>query len=238
MRLAVAWMALLGAAAILGAGGCCPDLRQPVQTIELNQEPAKPTEVVLPPMPPPYVTPRDETPRAAEPPRFVERKPAPVGPNLPAPVVLGLRQLAAQNPGLLVFDEATGRVRLAADLTFDSGSDTVKAEARAVLVKVGDILASDAAKEVKVDIVGHTDTDRVKKESTIKFLKDLRKQPNNMGLSEARAEAVAGILQGARVAASRITTKGVGESQPVADNKAPAGKAKNRRVEVFLSGPQ
>jgi OOP family OmpA-OmpF porin len=48
---------------------------------------------------------------------------------------------------------------------------------------------------------------------------------------------VAQILVAAKVEASRIATKGVGESQPIADNKSAEGKAKNRRVEIFLTGP-
>jgi len=46
---------------------------------------------------------------------------------------------------------------------------------------------------------------------------------------------VAEILKGAKVEPARITTKGKGEAEPIADNKTADGKAKNRRVEIFLS---
>jgi flagellar motor protein MotB len=39
------------------------------------------------------------------------------------------------------------------------------------------------------------------------------------------------------VAATRIETAGRGEREPVADNSSDAGRAKNRRVEIFLREP-
>jgi len=155
--------------------------------------------------------------------------------GIPKEVQLEIRALADQFPGVFTFDEATGRLRFNADLTFDSGSNVVKPDARTALAKLGQILTADVAKAVKVDIVGFTDSDAVKKPQTIALLKELNKATNNQGLSEARAEAVAEILKGAKVEPARITTKGKGEAEPIADNKSADGKAKNRRVEIFLS---
>jgi len=163
-------------------------------------------------------------------------RPAVSGTGLPEKVVVEIRQLADQYKDLFDFDEATGRLRFKADVTFDSGSNVVKPEARAAIAKLGEILVSDVAKTIKVSIVGHTDTDPVKKPATMALLKDLGKPANNQGLSEARAEAAADVLKAAKVEASRISTKGVGETQPIADNKTADGKAKNRRVEIFLTG--
>jgi chemotaxis protein MotB len=155
--------------------------------------------------------------------------------GIPEKVAIEIRQLAQQYPGVFEFDEATGRLRFVADLTFDSGSNVVKPDAKAALTKLGGILVADVAKGLKVGIVGHTDTDPVKKPQTIALLKELGKPVSNMGLSEARAESVAEVLKAAGVEPIRLSTKGVGESQPIADNKTPDGKAKNRRVEIFLS---
>jgi len=157
------------------------------------------------------------------------------GQPLPREVDIALKQLMAEYPDLLQYDSATGRLRFASDITFDSGSNVVKPEARTALTKLAAILSSDVAKKIHATIIGHTDTDPVKKVTTIALLKELGKTQNNMGLSIARAESVAEILKAGGVEAVRIITQGMGESQPLADNRTADGKAKNRRVEIFLA---
>lgn len=162
---------------------------------------------------------------------------APQG-TIPKEVAISIQQLADQYPGLFEFDAATGRLRFASDITFDSGSNVVKAAAQTAIGKLGGILVSGVAKGIMAGIVGHTDTDPVKKAATKALLQGLGKPATNQGLSEARAEAVRDILQGAGVEATRMNTRGVGAAQPLADNRTAAGKAQNRRVEIFLSmGP-
>lgn len=150
---------------------------------------------------------------------------------IPEQVAIEIEQLARENPNLFEFDRATGRLRFASDITFDSGSNVVKPEARTALAKLASILSSDMAKKIHATIIGHTDTDPVKKATTIALLKELGKTTNNMGLSNARAESVAEILKAGKVEAVRIITQGMGETQPIPG----AGKDKNRRVEIFLA---
>ena len=57
-------------------------------------------------------------------------------------------------------------------------------------------------------------------------------------LSERRAQAVKDYMVSKGVAADRIQIKGMGESQPVADNKTKEGRAKNRRVEIEFNATQ
>jgi outer membrane protein OmpA-like peptidoglycan-associated protein len=57
----------------------------------------------------------------------------------------------------------------------------------------------------------------------------------NMGLSERRAAAVSRYLRGKGVADSRLTTKGYGESAPVASNDSDDGRAQNRRVTFLIT---
>jgi len=57
----------------------------------------------------------------------------------------------------------------------------------------------------------------------------------NMKLSERRATAVMDyLIKEAGVSSSKITAVGHGEADPVADNKTPEGRAKNRRVEISI----
>ena len=57
----------------------------------------------------------------------------------------------------------------------------------------------------------------------------------NQALSQRRAESVQQALVTRGVAADRITSKGYGESFPVADNNSPEGRAMNRRVEIVIA---
>lgn len=56
----------------------------------------------------------------------------------------------------------------------------------------------------------------------------------NQKLSEARAAAVRSALVRGGISASRVSTKGHGMSQPVADNKSEAGRQQNRRTDILI----
>lgn len=56
----------------------------------------------------------------------------------------------------------------------------------------------------------------------------------NLELSQKRAESVKAYLVAHGIAADRVTAKGVGEAQPVANNASPEGRANNRRVEIVV----
>jgi outer membrane protein OmpA-like peptidoglycan-associated protein len=113
-------------------------------------------------------------------------------------------------------------VQLKNDILFDTGSAILKPEAMTQLEKVGDILAKYSDDRVKV--YGHTDSTgsaRVNEE-----------------LSLHRADAVKRVLLGRGVQERQITALGLGETKPVADNKTPDGRARNRRVELHIDVPQ
>jgi outer membrane protein OmpA-like peptidoglycan-associated protein len=73
--------------------------------------------------------------------------------------------------------------------------------------------------DVDIEVAGHTDS--------------MGSDAYNMNLSQQRAEAVRNFLIGKGVAENRLTAKGYGESQPVADNATEEGRFKNRRVELI-----
>ena len=71
-----------------------------------------------------------------------------------------------------------------------------------------------------IEISGHTD--------------DVGDDALNLELSQKRAESVRNYLIKNGIASNRVTAKGYGETQPIADNSTPEGKAKNRRTEVKI----
>ena len=100
---------------------------------------------------------------------------------------------------------------------FDSAQLT--ADAQRLLTDVGTRL--NGASLVAVRVVGHTDS--------------VGSDAYNQALSERRARSVADFLIAQGVPAGKLSTEGRGESQPVADNGSDAGRAQNRRVELYVS---
>jgi outer membrane protein OmpA-like peptidoglycan-associated protein len=182
-------------------------------------------------------------PRNVEP-TFVEQPVAPPPPPIkpiaytpappPPPAVEVITPPPPPPPDTTIIERPRPNVYIVKDVAFDSGSTVVKPDARAALMKLAEELNGPDAKAHPFTITGHTDSDRVVKPATVANLKSLGKPADNMGLSDARAESVAAVLKAGGVDTARMTTFGKGETEPVSDNKTPAGKAKNRRVEILL----
>ena len=103
-------------------------------------------------------------------------------------------------------------------ILFDVNSDNIKGESYGVLKDIANVLKENT--DLKVNIVGHTDSDGDDK--------------SNLDLSKRRAGAVKNFLiKEFSIDASRMQTDGKGESQPVDKNLTPEGKANNRRVEFI-----
>ncbi|MFN0088003.1 MAG: OmpA family protein [Blastocatellia bacterium] len=100
-------------------------------------------------------------------------------------------------------------------IEFDSGSDRISAAAAAVLDDAARALTATA--EARVEISGHTD--------------NVGEDKMNQALSQRRAESVKKYLTGKGIAADRLSSKGYGPSQPIAENETEEGKARNRRIE-------
>jgi chemotaxis protein MotB len=116
------------------------------------------------------------------------------------------------------------KIRLLTDkLFFDSGSAVVNAAAVPTLHAIGGIIAGERKHPVEVE--GHTDDRPI---ATSQY-------PSNWQLSGARAGAVVQRLIGGGVGAQRVSLGGYAAQQPVAPNATPAGRARNRRVEIVLT---
>jgi len=107
------------------------------------------------------------------------------------------------------------------DISFDTGSAAIKPQLRAVLDPFANSLRDDPG--ARLMIVGHTD--------------NTGSDAINNPLSVERAHSVRDYLVTRGVANSRVETAGRGEREPIADNSTEAGRAKNRRVEIFLREP-
>ena len=103
-------------------------------------------------------------------------------------------------------------------ILFDVAAATIKPESGGVIKEIGTLL--NEHKDVKLKIVGHTDSDGA--------------DVANLELSKKRSEAVkAALVKEFNIDESRLQTDGKGEAVPVGDNKTKEGKAQNRRVEFI-----
>lgn len=102
---------------------------------------------------------------------------------------------------------------------FDTAKATLKPESEATLQQVLGVLTADPA--LRLVLAGHTDSEG--------------EDAYNQGLSERRAAAVMQWLAAKGIDAARLSSEGLGESRPVADNGSEAGRALNRRVQLRVA---
>jgi chemotaxis protein MotB len=126
--------------------------------------------------------------------------------------------------------EQTGgklRVGLVDKILFDPGEAEISKHGEEVLARVAEALVAIPDKQIQVS--GHTDRMPINS-------KLVERYPTNWELSAARAINVVRFLaEKANVPADRLVASGYGEFHPVASNKTPAGRAKNRRIEILLT---
>lgn len=134
----------------------------------------------------------------------------------------GLRaQLLEQfNRILETRDTPRGLVVNMGDVLFDTGKFDLRSEAREKLAKLSGIVLAHPG--LKLAIEGYTDS--------------TGSDELNRKLSQDRADAVRGYLTEQGLSQDSVTAQGFGKSEPVADNNTAAGRQKNRRVEIVVSG--
>lgn len=109
---------------------------------------------------------------------------------------------------------------ISGDVAFDSDSAVIKGTFYTTLDRIAAEIQNRSS-EARYTIVGHTDS--------------TASNEYNQELSERRARAVASYLISKGVASSQLSVLGLGETRPVASNSTEAGKAQNRRVEIYQS---
>lgn len=114
-------------------------------------------------------------------------------------------------------------------ILFPEGGFRLDAKAQQVLAKMAPTL--NGFKNTKVVVRGYTDD--------LGIGPELRREgiATNLDLSSRRADNVVDFLVRRGVDKNLISAQGMGDTNPVASNSTPAGKAQNRRIEITLVGP-
>lgn len=101
-------------------------------------------------------------------------------------------------------------------INFDTNKATLKQEGKTVIKEIAAVLENN--ENLKLFIHGYTD--------------NVGNEAHNQTLSENRAKAIVVELSALGINETRLTIKGFGSQNPIADNTTPEGRAKNRRVEL------
>jgi outer membrane protein OmpA-like peptidoglycan-associated protein len=133
-----------------------------------------------------------------------------------------LREQIRQQLNLILETRETARGLIVnmSDVLFDSGKYTLKPGAREKLAKIGGIILAHPG--LKLEIEGHTDS--------------IGSDDYNLKLSEQRANSVRDYLVSEGISPDSVSAMGMGKDSPVADNATAAGRQRNRRVELVVSG--
>nr|WP_205299748.1 OmpA family protein [Pantoea sp. Tr-811] len=108
---------------------------------------------------------------------------------------------------------------LSGKVLFGSDLDSLNGASQAIVERIGKALLGVGIQGVRVD--GHADASG--------------KAAYNQQLSERRAQSVARALVGVGMHEQNIRTRGLGSTQPVADNRTSAGRTENRRVSIVVA---
>ena len=180
---------------------------RPIPTTFLYPELPKPTPSVAAPARRPAVAPVVR--RRVSPPPVAARRPAPVRPTLPATALPLQPTLAALTRGAAV---------ALPSLYFTQSTADLRPTSRPTLNALAQELRQRP--EMRLEIAGHTD--------------NIGDAGLNLRLSQQRAQVVRRYLVQQGIDSLRLTARGYGGTRPVADNRNPEQRTRNRRVEVVV----
>ncbi len=130
-------------------------------------------------------------------------------------------EAATQGTGVSVMQTADNQLKLEipSDISFDTGRADIKPELRPILDRFAQTLIDNPV--TNVHIIGHTDS--------------TGSDAVNDPLSVRRAGSARDYLTARGVNPGRISIDGRGSREPIADNSTDYGRARNRRVEIFVA---
>jgi chemotaxis protein MotB len=136
--------------------------------------------------------------------------------DLESEVAAGQIEIAQLREGL--------RLNVSQDILFGSGSATLNAEGREVILSVAKRLVE---LPYRIVVEGHSDNVKIRRALSKRY-------PSNWELAGARASSVVRLLLEVGIAGDRLTAVSRGMYYPVAPNDSPEGRALNRRIEIRL----
>lgn len=130
---------------------------------------------------------------------------------------------ATQGTGVQVSQTSDNRLKLEipSDISFDTGRSDIKSNFQPILQRFASTLQENP--NTNVVIIGHTD--------------NTGNVSINQPLSVDRASRTRDYLAGRGVNPNRITIEGRADREPIANNNDAAGRARNRRVEIYVAEP-
>jgi chemotaxis protein MotB len=140
----------------------------------------------------------------------------------------GIKSDLERTVGVLETKIEDGRLKVSfkGDILFPSGKHELRQEGKELLESVYKIL-KDSTQQNDIFVAGHTDNVPIRADARDKY-------ESNWTLSTYRAIEVVKYLVEKGLLPKHLTAAGYGEFKPIADNVSAEGKAKNRRVELFL----
>ncbi len=180
---------------------------------------ARPEPVVAQVAPEPVPAPEPKPAPESKPAPMPEPKPAPMPAPEPAAQPAAVVP-ALKTPQAAQLEQARhgDTVIILEGVNFEFDSARLRPDAIVILDEASGVLARRS--DISVDVIGHTCS--------------IGTEKYNQGLSERRAKSVYDYFIKKGIAADRLTTQGFGETKPAFSNATREGRAKNRRVELYV----
>ncbi len=130
--------------------------------------------------------------------------------------VLEIEAMKQEITSVIMLTALNADGHIALYINFEIGKSEIKSESQKIIEQIAEMLKSNPT--LKISVEGHTD--------------NVGTSASNQTLSDNRAKAVRNAIITEGIDKTRLSSKGWGQTKPIAENKTEESKAKNRRVEI------